>query len=37
MNWIYHTTQRLFFLGLMPKRVWWFVYDHLHRKVKEKW
>jgi hypothetical protein len=34
---IYHVFRWLYFRHLMPQRIWFFVYDRLHRKVDNKW
>lgn len=37
MKVLYNVCQRLYNKGFMLRRVWFFVYDRLHRKVDDQW
>ena len=34
---IYHVFRWLYFRHLMPRRIWFFVYDKLHRNTDDVW
>lgn len=36
-NRIYHLFRWLYFRHMMPRSIWFFVYDRLHKRIDDQW